>query len=121
MPKDKEKENGSSTANRCSPAAQQILLFGEILSTGGGTFLVKATRPVEEVSTKEAARMIGMSPSYLNQLIDEGHPSVKLLVWRWISPKQGKRMIEVASIHRYREAGKNPEFGQASGAGPITA
>jgi hypothetical protein len=89
---------------------RQVLMFGEVMSNGLGGFTVIPKKPVAEVGTKAAARMLGMNKATLNRLVDDPE-AAKLLKWRWISEKRGKRLWDVESLRAYREATANPEFG----------
>ena len=85
-------------------------MFGEVMPNGLGSFTIVPKKPVVEVDSNAAAKMLGIHKSTLNDLVN--HPeAAKILRWRWISEKRGKRLWDVESLQAYRRATENPEFG----------
>jgi hypothetical protein len=89
---------------------RQVLMFGEVMSNGLGGFTVIPKKPVAEVDTKAAARMLGMNKATLNRLVDDPE-AARILKWRWISEKRSKRLWDVDSLLAFRKATMDPEFG----------
>jgi hypothetical protein len=89
---------------------RQVLMFGEVMSNGLGGFTVIPKKPVAEVDSNAAAKMLGVSKTTLHSLVDD-REAAGILRWRWISEKRGKRLWDVESLRAYREATSNPEFG----------
>jgi hypothetical protein len=90
--------------------SRQILMFGEVISNGLGGYTVIPKKPVAEVDSKAAAKMLGVSMTTLHSLVNDREAS-KILRWRWISEKRGKRLWDAESLRAYREATTNSEFG----------
>lgn len=88
----------------------QMLLFATVEPNGRGGFTVTPRKPLHEIDSKQAARILGMSVRNLANVVNMPKGQ-KLLRWRWISEKQGKRLFEYESVLEYREATKDPEFG----------
>jgi len=74
---------------------------------------VIAKKPVAEVDSKTAAKMLGMSRARLNALIHD-KVAAEILVWRWATHRRGKRLFAVESLVAYRKASGDPEFGQGN-------
>lgn len=82
-----------------------------ILPRGDGTYLVQPGKPAAECDSNEAARILGCSRSSISLMLD--NPSAQAHIkWRWVTPKRGKRLFEVASLYDYIRATRDPEFGQ---------
>jgi hypothetical protein len=92
---------------------RQILMFGEMLSNGLGGFTVIAKKPMVEVDSNAAAKMLGVSKTTLHSLVDDKE-AARVLKWRWATEKRGKRLWDVESLQAYRKATENPEFGVRS-------
>jgi hypothetical protein len=84
-----------------SPA--QTLLFADIISAGGGEFRIVPRKPLSEVGTTEAARILGYKcrTSIHEQVLN--HPQAKLLKWRF-TPGRGKILIDLAGLLAFKEA-----------------
>lgn len=88
----------------------QLLLFGEARPDGNGKFVFTPRHPVAEITAKQAAKLLSISPQMVNKLVNQPE-AAKILVWRWSSERRGKRLFDSASVIAYREATKDPEFG----------
>jgi hypothetical protein len=84
-------------------APQQTLLFADVARQGDGRFLVTARKPASEVSTAEAARLLGVCRATMwyirNTALGQQH-----LRWRFITSKKGKILWETDSVIAYRAA-----------------
>lgn len=81
-----------------------------VLPKGDGSYLVQPGKPAAECDSNEAARILGCSRSSISLMLD--NPAAqKLIKWRWVTPKRGKRLFEVASLHTYVKSTRDPEFG----------
>ena len=81
-----------------------------MLPSGDGGFVIKPGKPVGECPSRQAAAILGISRSSLSPLVNQPL-AAKIIRWRWTSPRQGKRMFDMGSLQRYREATRDPEFG----------
>jgi hypothetical protein len=84
----------------------QILLFADVVSNGIGGFNVIPRKPVMEISSRQAAQMLGVCRQSLTLIINT-ELGQKHLRWRWLTDKKGKRMVELESVIAYREATKD--------------
>lgn len=64
-----------------------------------------------EVTAMEAASLLGISRSTLNNLLSHSRAG-KMIQWRWTSEQKGKRLFNLASIRDFRRATSDPEFGR---------
>jgi hypothetical protein len=86
-----------------------MLLFADVVSNGNGGFTVTPRKPLHEIDSRQAAKILGVSRAHMANIVN--HPmGQKILRWRWISEKHGKRLFEYESVLEYREATKDPEF-----------
>jgi hypothetical protein len=90
------------------PMPGQTLLTATVTSDGAGGFRVVPAKPVQEIGSAEAARLLSMSRGSLSLTVDTALGQ-KHLRWRWLTPKKGKRLFELASVVEYREALKGLE------------
>lgn len=88
----------------------QILLFADLVPNACGGFAVVPRKPSQEISSREAARMLNVARSTLSDIINT-EKGQKHLRWRWTTAKKGKRVFELASVLEYREASGDSEFG----------
>lgn len=79
----------------------QMMLFADIVPNGHGGFNVIPRKPVQEISSKEAARIIGISPSHLSNVINMPKAQ-KILRWRYVSELGRKRLFDLQSVLAYR-------------------
>lgn len=86
-----------------SPAPVETILLADILPNGSGGFAVKAAQPALEVSSATAAKILGVSRSSVGIIIKSPLAS-RVIKWRWLSPKHGKRLFNTASLVAYRQA-----------------
>lgn len=90
----------------------QMLLFADVVSNGNGGFTVTPKKPLMEIEARQVAKILGLSQRQVANIVN--HPEGgRILRWRWSSEKQGKRLFEYESVMEYREATKDPEFGEA--------
>lgn len=82
----------------------------EIIPNGLGAFTLSPKKPELEIGTRKAAKMLGISRSQMNALADDA-VAMRILRWRWTTPRQGKRLWDSQSVAAYKEATRDPEFG----------
>lgn len=84
----------------------QMMLFADVTPNGSGGFVVTPRKPSCEISSAAAAKLLCVSRSNLclivNQPLGQKH-----LVWRWLTERKGKRMFDLESVLRYRQALKD--------------
>lgn len=90
----------------------QIMLFADVLPNGHGGFTITPRRPSQEITSKQAAKMLNLSRATLSNILNQPEAQ-RMLRWRWISERKGKRVFELESVIQYREATKDAEFGGA--------
>ncbi len=81
----------------------QLLLFGELVPTGGGNYKLVPQKPVAEVTPRHASRFLGVSRPTIYRILH-------LLDYRRPSP--GKILITMESLQRHKRATSDPEFWQ---------
>ncbi|MDB6111408.1 MAG: hypothetical protein JWR69_3158 [Pedosphaera sp.] len=86
------------------------ILFADVLPNGSGGFVIAPKRPTREISSQQTAKMLNISRSTLSNILNEPK-AYRILRWRWISGKMGKRVFELESVLQYRKASRDPEFG----------
>lgn len=66
--------------------------------------LLKSTPPAE-CGPREAAAILGCSRTHLRNII-EYYDLDEIIQWRWTGHRgeRGKRLFNVASLHRYRDS-----------------
>lgn len=113
--KDTKTELGSATRSpslpsRASVSSPQLLLFADVLPNGSGGFTVRPHKPEEEVSTAQAAKILGVSRAQMFYLRDNPVAS-KILQWRFTTPGNGgsgkKIRWKSASLIAYLEASRS--------------
>lgn len=85
-------------------------LFADVLPNGSGGFIIAPRKPTREISSMQAAKMLNLSRSTLGNIVNFKRAH-QILRWRWTSEKMGKRIFELESVLRYREATRDSEFG----------
>lgn len=88
---------------------QQMLLFAQVLPNGNGGFTVTPGKPTEEVSTSQAAKLLGVSRAQMFYLREDPVAS-KILQWRFTTPGGGsgkKIRWNSASLIAYLEASRS--------------
>jgi hypothetical protein len=88
----------------------QTLLFADVTANGLGGFTITPRKPVNEITSKQAAKILSVSRANLNYMLDQPQAQ-RILRWRWLSEKKGKRVFELESVIAYRDATRDPEFG----------
>jgi hypothetical protein len=86
-------------------------LFADVLPNGSGGFIIAPRKPTREITSTQAAKMLNLSRSTLGNIVNFSKAH-RLLRWRWTSEKMGKRIFELESVLRYREATRDSEFGR---------
>lgn len=86
----------------------QTFLTASVISDGTGGYRVVPGKPVQEIGSAEAARILTMCRGSLSLTVNTPLGQ-KHLRWRWLTPKKGKRVFEMASVVAYREALKQLE------------
>ena len=86
----------------------QTLLTTTVTSDGAGGYRVVPGKPVHEIPSREAARLLTMSRGNLS-LVVNSPLGKKHLRWRWLTERKGKRVFELASVVAYCEALKGLE------------
>jgi hypothetical protein len=86
------------------------LLLADFLPNGSGGFIITPKQPTREISSQQTAKMLNVSRSTLSNLLNEPK-AYRILRWRWISGKMGKRVFDLESVLQYRKATRDPEFG----------
>jgi len=86
----------------------QLLLFADLLPNGNGGFTVRPRKPLQEIGTIDAARMLGVSRTTLWELRNDEAAS-KVLKWRFTTPSQRIVKFETASVLAYLEYTKTLE------------
>jgi hypothetical protein len=81
----------------------QLLLFGEVLPDGTGGFVVKPRKPLPEVTTKEAARILGVSRAQMWYLRNHHPRAMQILRFRFSSERRGRVLWDVDSLHQFRQ------------------
>lgn len=78
-----------------------MMLFADVVPNGSGGFAVIPRKPLQEVTAKEAARILGVAHSHMSNIVNMPKAQ-KILVWRWSSEAQGKRLFDLQSVLAYR-------------------
>jgi hypothetical protein len=86
-------------AHQDSPG--QMLLFADIVPNGSGGFVITPRKPVQEITSKEAARILGVAHSHMSNIVNMPKAQ-KILIWRWTSEAHGKRLFDLQSVLAYR-------------------
>lgn len=86
----------------------QTLLTAAVLSDGNGGFRIVPGRPVQEIPSREAAKILSICRGSLSLTINTTLGQ-KHLRWRWLTQRKGKRVFDLASVVAYREALKELE------------
>jgi hypothetical protein len=82
----------------------QLLLFADVVPNGNGGFVVQPRKPLgPEITTKQAARILGVCRAQMWYLRNCHPQAQKILKWRFTSEKAGKILWDAASVQRYRE------------------
>ena len=90
-----------------SPA--QILLFADVLPNGSGGLTVVPRKSLpREVSTEEAAELLGVCRTTMYALRNDPR-AMKTLRWRFTTPSKRIVLYELESVLAYREATKQWE------------
>ncbi|HTD67118.1 MAG TPA: hypothetical protein VK846_11375 [Candidatus Limnocylindria bacterium] len=82
--------------------------MAKVTSDGSGGFRVTPEKPLEEIPSAVAAKLLSMSRGNLC-LVVNSTLGQKHLRWRWLTPRKGKRLFERESVVAYREAVKRLE------------
>lgn len=81
-------------------------LFSFLTTTiphGDSSYIVKPSKPVQDLTVRDAAGLLRVSVSSVYRLVDEG----RLKSWR---PLKGKILIPAGEIDRHRGQTADPEF-----------
>lgn len=92
-----------------APPTQQLPLFADWTPNGNGGFVAVPRKPMEEVSTSQAAKLLGVSRAQMFYLREDPVAS-KILEWRFTTPGSGpgkKIRWKSASLIAYLEASKS--------------
>src|SRR5688572_27383993 len=84
------------------PMPSQIILTSRVTSDGAGGFRVVPEKPLQEIPAKKVAELLSMSRGNVSLLVNSPLGE-KLLRWRWLTPRKGKRVFELDSVIAYRE------------------
>jgi hypothetical protein len=93
-----------------TPSPRETFLLTEVVPNGMGGFSLKPKKPVSEIDSKTVAGILGVARRSLSNIVNQPLAQ-QLLVWRWTSEKQGKRIFNLESVLAYRKATEDPEFG----------
>jgi len=85
-----------------------IPVMADILPNGDGSFVVKPRKPEGEITTVQAAKILGVCRAQMWYLRNQPLGQ-RILKWRFISEKRGKILWDAASVVAYREATKSIE------------
>ena len=91
---------------RESTSPHQLVMFADMVSTGGDNYKLVPSKPLpEEITPKQAMKVIGggISRQSVYRLVELG-----ILVSR--RPTPGKILITLESATRHREKCKDPEY-----------
>lgn len=88
---------------RSKDSPDQLLMFAEVLPNGNGGFTIVPKKPVSEISSSQAAKMLQVCRTSLSNIVNQ-RLGQKHLRWRWTSEKKGKRVFELESVLAYMEA-----------------
>jgi hypothetical protein len=94
---------GFSRMKRRQDSPDQMLMFAEVLPNGSGGFTIVPKKPVAEISSAQAARMLQVCRTSLSNIVNQPLGQ-KHLRWRWTSERKGKRVFELESVLAYKEA-----------------
>lgn len=83
------------TLARKTVTPTEMLLLGQVVPNGSG-FSIIPKKPVAEITTKQAAQILGCSQRQISNLVNSPRGS-KILRWRWQGEGQGKRLFELDS------------------------
>lgn len=101
------RHNGDVTAAHDTSAVGQLLLFADLIADGIGGFRLKPRPPQREVSTAEAARMLGVAERTLLDLRNTALGE-RTLRWRPKSDRPGSWLLwETDSLRAYIAATRN--------------
>ena len=82
----------------------QLLLFADVVPNGNGGFIVQPRKPLgPEITTKQAARILGVCRAQMWYLRNCHPQAQKILKWRFTSEKGGKILWDTDSVQRFRE------------------
>ncbi len=90
------------------PADAQLLLFARMLPNGAGGYTVTPSKPLHEVGTVEAARILGVSRATMWELRNDAVAG-KILQWRFTTPHQRKVKFTTESLLAYLDYTKTLE------------
>lgn len=86
-----------------SIAKDQLLLFADVLPDGAGGFVVKPRKPMVEITTRQAASILGVCRAQMWYLRNCHPQAQRILKWRFTSEKGGKLVWDLESVQQYRE------------------
>jgi hypothetical protein len=98
----------SASPQITAPVPGSTLLLANIRADGNGGFHVTPQKPVQEISSREAAKLLCCSRGNLSLAVNS-RLGQKHLRWRWLTEKKGKRVFDRDSVMAYREALKQLE------------
>ena len=90
-----------------------VILFANVLPNGSGGSKVVPQKPVLELTSRQAAQVLNLSRGTLSGVVNS-EMGQKHLRWRWTTARKGKRVFAYASVLAYRDASKDPNFGEGA-------
>jgi len=91
---------------RAADTNQIFLSFFSQVPQGDGSILLRPQKPVQKVTVRNAAKVLGVSVHSVYRSIREGH----LLTER---PRPRKILVLVESLQQHQERSRDPEFWSA--------
>lgn len=80
--------------------ADQLLLFATVVPDGAGGYRIHPGKPRREMTTREAAKVLGVARSTMWEL--RNHPEAgKILKWRFTTPARRRVLFETDSVFAY--------------------
>ena len=83
------------------PVAQTVLM-ADVLPSGNGGFVVRPVKPVQEIGTADACKILGVCRATMWALRNDPVAG-KILKWRFTTPSQRRVMFDLGSVLAYLE------------------